>query len=47
MVLDEEHSLLLKALSLRSPVRCLSHARYGIAWRVLGAANNGYRPALK
>jgi glutaryl-CoA dehydrogenase len=47
VVLDEEHSLLPKALGLRSPLRCLSHARYGIAWGVLGAAENCYRTALK
>ncbi|HLJ12797.1 MAG TPA: acyl-CoA dehydrogenase family protein [Planctomycetaceae bacterium] len=32
------HSLLPKSGGLKSPLLCLNHARYGIAWGVLGAA---------
>jgi glutaryl-CoA dehydrogenase len=33
-----ESALLPQSQGLRSPLQCLNHARYGIAWGVLGAA---------
>ncbi len=42
LVLDEafvpEENLLPGAVGLKSPLKCLTQARYGIAWGVLGAA---------
>jgi glutaryl-CoA dehydrogenase len=35
-----------KALGLRAPLTCLSHARVGIAWGVIGAAIDCYETAL-
>src|SRR5215470_16754860 len=35
-----------KALGLRAPLSCLSHARVGIAWGVIGAALDCYETAL-
>jgi glutaryl-CoA dehydrogenase len=35
-----------KALGLRAPLSCLSHARVGIAWGVIGAAIDCYETAL-
>lgn len=41
-----EESLLPKATGLKAPLSCLSQARYGISWGVLGAANACYHEAL-
>jgi len=41
-----EENMLPKAEGLRGPLGCLSQARYGIAWGVLGAANACYHTAL-
>jgi glutaryl-CoA dehydrogenase len=38
-------SLLPESQGLRSPLSCLNHARYGIAWGVLGAAMACYEEA--
>jgi glutaryl-CoA dehydrogenase len=35
-----------KASGLRAPLNCLSHARLGVAWGVLGAATDCYETAL-
>jgi glutaryl-CoA dehydrogenase len=42
-----EDSMLPKVDSLRGPLSCLTQARYGIAWGVLGAANACYHEALE
>ena len=42
-----EENMLPKAEGLKGPLSCLSQARYGIAWGVLGAANACYDTALK
>lgn len=41
-----EENMLPKAQGLKAPLSCLSQARYGIAWGVLGAANACYHTAL-
>ena len=41
-----EEALLPKVESLKGPLSCLTQARYGIAWGVLGAANACYHEAL-
>ncbi len=41
-----EDSLLPGIEGLKGPLSCLSQARYGIAWGVLGAANTCYHTAL-
>lgn len=41
-----EHAILPKSDGLKSPLRCLSQARYGIAWGALGAALACYQEAL-
>lgn len=41
-----EENLLPKAKGLKGPLSCLTQARYGIAWGVLGAANQCYHTAL-
>ncbi|MCU0411929.1 MAG: acyl-CoA dehydrogenase family protein [Bacteroidetes bacterium] len=41
-----ESNILPKALGLKAPLMCLSQARYGIAWGVLGAAMGCYDTAL-
>jgi glutaryl-CoA dehydrogenase len=46
VVVDEEASLLPGALGLKGPFGCLTQARYGIAWGVLGAAEHCYQTAL-
>jgi glutaryl-CoA dehydrogenase len=38
--------LLPKAQGLKGPLSCLTQARYGIAWGVLGAADHCYHTAL-
>jgi glutaryl-CoA dehydrogenase len=41
-----EDALLANAKGLKAPLSCLTQARYGIAWGVLGAADLCYRTAL-
>ncbi len=41
-----EDAILPKAVGLKAPLSCLTQARYGIAWGVLGAANACYHVAL-
>ncbi len=41
-----EDNLLLKSGGLKSPLMCLTQARYGIAWGALGAAMACYESAL-
>ncbi len=42
-----EKNLLPKSRGLSSPLKCLNHGRYGIAWGVLGAAMECYTTALE
>lgn len=42
-----EENMLPKAQGLKGPLSCLTQARYGIAWGVLGAANACYHTALE
>jgi len=46
VIVDEAASLLPLAKGLKAPLSCLSQARYGIAWGVLGAADDCYQCAL-
>jgi glutaryl-CoA dehydrogenase len=46
VIVDEEKNMLPGCKSLRGPLSCLTQARYGIAWGVLGAADNCYQTAL-
>jgi len=46
VIVQEEASLLPKALGLKAALSCLSQARYGIAWGALGAAEACYQCAL-
>jgi glutaryl-CoA dehydrogenase len=46
VVVDEETSLLPGGRGLKAPLSCLTQARYGIAWGVLGAADACYQCAL-
>lgn len=41
-----DERVLPKALGLASPLKCLSEARYGIAWGAMGAALDCYQRAL-
>lgn len=41
-----EENMLPKIKGLKGPLSCLTQARYGIAWGVLGAANHCYHTAL-
>jgi len=41
-----EESLLENAVGLKAALSCLTQARYGISWGVLGAANQCYHTAL-
>ena len=41
-----ETQILPKGIGLKAPLGCLTQARYGIAWGVLGAANACYHTAL-
>ncbi len=41
-----ENSILPNGKGLKAPLGCLTQARYGIAWGVLGAANSCYHTAL-
>ncbi|OFZ13395.1 MAG: acyl-CoA dehydrogenase [Bdellovibrionales bacterium RBG_16_40_8] len=42
-----EENMLPNAKGLKGPLSCLTQARYGIAWGVLGAANACYHEALE
>jgi glutaryl-CoA dehydrogenase len=46
VIVDGESSLLPLAQGLKAPLSCLTQARYGIAWGVLGAAEACYQCAL-
>ncbi len=46
VVVDEERSLLPGVKGLKGPLSCLTQARYGIAWGVLGSADACYQCAL-
>ena len=46
VVVEEETSLLPLARGLKAPLSCLTQARFGIAWGVLGAADACYQCAL-
>jgi glutaryl-CoA dehydrogenase len=46
VVVDEERALLPGVVGLKGPLSCLTQARYGIAWGVLGAADACYQCAL-
>lgn len=46
VVVDAQQSLLPGVVGLKGPLSCLTQARYGIAWGVLGAADNCYQTAL-
>lgn len=41
-----EENMLPKAQGLKAPLSCLTQARYGIAWGVIGAANACFHEAL-
>lgn len=42
-----EENILPKSNSLKSPLMCLTQARYGIAWGAVGAAMNCFETALR
>lgn len=42
-----EDAILPKGVGLKAPLSCLTQARYGIGWGVLGAANACYHEALE
>jgi glutaryl-CoA dehydrogenase len=46
VVVDEERSLLPGVSGIKGPLSCLTQARFGIAWGVLGAADACYQCAL-
>jgi glutaryl-CoA dehydrogenase len=46
VIVDEEKSLLPGVKGLKGPLKCLTQARYGIAWGVLGSADACYQCAL-
>ena len=46
VIVEEAASLLPLAEGLKAPLSCLSQARFGIAWGVLGAADACYQCAL-
>ncbi len=46
VLVDEERGLLPAAKGIQAPLGCLTQARYGIAWGVLGAADACYQCAL-
>ena len=46
VIVDEEASLLPNVKGLKGPLGCLTQARFGIAWGVLGAADACYQCAL-
>jgi len=47
VVVEEEKSLLPGVIGIKGPLGCLTQARYGIAWGVLGAADSCYQTALE
>ena len=47
VLVREEESLLPGVTGIKGPLGCLTQARYGIAWGVLGAADNCYQTALE
>ncbi len=47
VLVDEEKSLLPGVTGIKGPLQCLTQARYGISWGVLGAADNCYQTALE
>jgi glutaryl-CoA dehydrogenase len=47
VVVEEDRSLLPGAVGLRAALSCLTQARYGIAWGVLGAASACLAEALE
>ena len=47
VIVEEEKSLLPGVIGLKGPLSCLNQARYGIAWGVLGAAEQCYQAALE
>ncbi len=47
VVVEESKSLLPGIIGLKGPLSCLTQARYGIAWGVLGAAEHCYQTALE
>lgn len=47
VIVDEEKSLLPHVKGIKGPLGCLTQARYGIAWGVLGAADDCYQTALE
>jgi glutaryl-CoA dehydrogenase len=47
VIVDEEQSLLPGVKGLKGPLGCLTQARFGIAWGVLGAADACYQCALE
>ena len=47
VIVDEEKSLLPNVKGIKGPLGCLTQARYGIAWGVLGAADACYQAALE
>lgn len=47
VIVDGEKSLLPNAKGIKGPLGCLTQARYGIAWGVLGAADDCYQTALE
>ncbi len=42
-----ENAILPKSIGLKSPLSCLTQARYGISWGALGAAISCYEEALR
>jgi glutaryl-CoA dehydrogenase len=46
VIVEEEKSLLPGVKGLKGPLSCLTQARYGIAWGVLGCADACYQCAL-
>ncbi|OHB56308.1 MAG: acyl-CoA dehydrogenase [Planctomycetes bacterium GWF2_50_10] len=47
VIVDEDKSLLPNIKGIKGPLGCLTQARYGIAWGVLGAADDCYQTALE
>lgn len=47
VIVDEEKSLLPNVKGIKGPLGCLTQARYGIAWGVIGAADDCYQTALE
>lgn len=47
VIVEAEQALLPEAQGIKAPLSCLTQARYGIAWGVLGAADHCYQTALE